>query len=246
MERIDIDTINKMKKYIKRLKISCTDWWRYYHLSAKTIEKLKECDLDFLDVSNKEYKSIKKITKDKKSLLSMALTDKIVERFKRVIDEFGLEGTAKEIGRPKEFLEEIINKKRKTIEIVVKERMYRFYNDIIKDEEDKRLIKKCSKVNIDAISKRDAKIIRRINKMFFRPLEVGKYYKISEKRYQSQRFTEELVFEGKIIKEYKSYYLAKHGDRNVTFLKNMLYMTDVIVREVASDGVSKLQERLYA
>ena len=246
MERVDKNTIIILKRYVARLRISYTDWWRYYGLSANILDKIKQKDLDFLDVTKKEYKSIKEITKDKKSLLNMVLTDKIVRRLKRVVNEFGLEETAKEIGRPKELLEEIMKKKTKTIEIIVKEKIARFYNEITKEESDEILARKCSRVNVEEVVKREKENTIRANRLLFRQLEIGKSYKIFERRYKSERYTKELIFEGKITKEYRSYYLATNNGRNVTFLKNMLYMKDIVVKEIKNDRESQVPKRIYA
>ncbi|NMW84746.1 hypothetical protein HKO22_03175 [Peptoniphilus sp. AGMB00490] len=233
---VTLDGENKKiaRKYFNRIALSREDMKRYYNISGKTTQLIKNPNVSSIKVSNVEFDVIMNIVNNRENQLFMVVTDRTISRVKQLIDLLDINQLANILGLEKSYIEQLVNHQLSIMRTTWKEKIDDLYQEMTRDIT-VPLDDLCPEVDLQKINMQGYRKALESNKKAFKALEIGKTYRIYQKRYLSQRIDKELVFEGTIIEEYSKYYLGKYHNRNVTFLKNLLYLPDTIVEEVTDN-----------
>ena len=245
MKIIYQDKKEPMRRFINRIQFTQADLEEYYCITPETAKLIKDTGLDCVEVSDEAYKVITCITKSEKNLNRVVITPKLRGKLKKLDKGWDFLDIPEILGISKRHYKQILTEEIKLTKPVIKDRIEQLYTDLVVKSSETLEDDKCPEVNIDKIYRKDREIELAKNRAMYKPLQVGKTYRIYEKRYASLEYDKVLIFEGLITKEYRSYFLGEHNGRVVTFLKNSLYEKDTIVKEVADVKNCRLSESVF-
>lgn len=234
MAILDGENKKKARKYFSRVALSYKDVEKYYNISRKTTQLIKNPSVGVVQMSDAEFNIIMNIISSRENQLMMVVTDRTINRVKQLIDLLSIDQLANMLGFDKSFIEQLVNHQLPNMRTTWKEKIDDFYQEMKKDVA-VSLDDTYPEIDLKKITDKGYREALESNRKAFKALQIGKTYRIYQRRYLSQKIDKELVFEGTIAEEYEKYYLGKYHNRNVTFLKNLLYLPDTIVEEVTEN-----------
>lgn len=242
MIEVQEQELTLIRKYLYNSSLSRKELKKYYNISKETAKKLKDKHIKNVIVNDEEYKSIKHILEYERVKSKIIVTDKIKKRTKALVNLLTVGYVGSQTYMSKETVNDIICGRQQYISLTQKKQINNLYNDTIAGKSKERLQDDCIEVDTKKVFAEEYKKVYENNKKLFKALKVGRTYNIYQERYLSETRDKELIFQGTITKEYNNYYLGEYNGRKVTFLKNLLFLPDIIVEEVNNGEVSRVSK----
>lgn len=242
MIEVQEQELTLIRKYLYNSSLSRKELKKYYNISKETAKKLKDKHIKNVIVNDEEYKSIKHILEYERAKSKIIVTDKIKKRTKALVNLLTVGYVGSQTYMNKETVNDIICGRQQYISLTQKKQINNLYNDTIAGKSKERLQDDCIEVDTKKVFAEEYKKVYENNKKLFKALKVGRAYNLYQERYLSKIIDKELIFQGTITKEYNNYYLGEYNGRKVTFLKNLLFLPDIIVEEVNNGEVSRISK----
>lgn len=234
MTEIKGEMLKGIREYLSRSLLNYKELQKHYNITKDTAKQLRNKNTKKVIVNEEEYQSIKHILEHEKPQSKIVVTDKIVRRASALTKFLTVGYVGDQLSMNRGSVNDILHGRKQYISITQKKKLFELYNDVLKGNPKQNLDEDFVGMNTKEIAKKAYKKVLLNNRKRFQNLEVGKEYNIYQKRYKSELYDKELIFNGTIIEEYGHYYLGEHNGRKVTFLKNLLFSPETVVEEVSN------------
>lgn len=227
--------IDELYKFLDEIDFSESELRKHYDLTPDLIKRTQEFEGNEVLINDKEKQNIEKILRTGASSNRVPITNKFKRKLKILKRDIGGKILAEHIDEPQSTVTNLLRGNTKTTTCNMRKKINKAYYDYKRGTLRTPLTDFKSGLTLKQLQEEDLKKALEKNKKHFKPLEIGKTYKIYEKMPQRQTNPYELVFEGTVLEEYKNYYFGKNGDRKVTFMKNLLYLPNYKVEEIKNE-----------
>ncbi len=227
--------MNQLQDFVHQIKFNPREMKQHYNIKPELLDKIKNCEKDSLQVTEKEKKIVQNVVQHISSLQRVPVTDGLKSKLDELKQEYDAKQVSKMLGKDLSFVGRVLRDECKTTTLAECKRIHKLYHDY-----------KCGLIKgykKSPIGRRTLKEIReneyqkalRECRKYLKVLRVGKTYRIYEYMENSKLNPYVLIFEGTITEEYSNYYLGVHKGRTVTFLKNLLYLPNYQVEEIVNE-----------
>lgn len=227
--------INQFNKFIQAIRFTPEELKEYYGITPNLVELLKNTKDNTIELTEKEQEIVIKVTQGELSKRRIPITKEFRHKLNELRENVGGKKLAHYIHENESTMTSLLRGRTDATTYIIRHKINKAYHDY-----------KCgilkpkpsiygSGMSVEQMLYEDWQFALAKNKKYFKALEVGKTYRIYETSSPVAQNEYKLVFEGTILEEYDNYYFGKHGDKKVTFMKNLLYLPNYKVEEIKNE-----------